>query len=731
MYFKESHIIPILLVLSAMFIALIVGCPMPGPTTADDTANPTPPGTMVAPTLTAGNGQLTVHWTEPADGGSPITGYELQYREVTILNIFAGIWSPDGNLDPESTATSHIITGLTNGSDYEVRARAVNDVGNGEWSEPTTEAAPVGNLPMQPTELVLTAGDGHIIAEWTAPTDTGGSPITGYELQYRTSGGAWSAPISAGTSTSHTITELTNDTEYDVRVYAVNSAGNGNPSESRTARTARTVIEGSPSAPTDLTLVAGNGQIIATWTAPTDDGGSPITGYELQYRTSSPQGQWTTSSSADSDVTDTSHTITGLTNGTEYEVQVYAVNSAGNGTPSESATATPTEAAPVGNLPMKPTTLELTAGIREISATWTAPTDDGGSAITGYELQHRTGGGAWSAPISAGTSTSHTIMNLTNDTEYEVQVRAVNAIGTGPWSTSATATLPDTPAAPTALTLTVGNGQISATWTAPSNNGGSAITGYELQYRTGSASWTQIASTDITGTSHIIMNLTNGSAYEVQVRAKNTVGNSDWSDTTSATLLDTPAKPVPPTLTAGNGQIIAEWTAPADGGSAINGYELQYRTGGGAWTQIASTDITGTSHTITGLTNGSAYDVQVRAKNTVGNSDWSDTTSATPDDIVPNRVPKPTLEVEDDKLKLTWTAPTPNEGSTITGYQIRYSTDSESNWTAPTTISSDALAPFSFKTALGSGLTFILQVRAVNMKGAGMWSESSNSVVHP
>ncbi len=89
------------------------------------------------------------------------------------------------------------------------------------------------------------------------------------------------------------------------------------------------------------------------------------------------------------------------------------------------------------------------------------------------------------------------------------------------------------PAAPAAPTLTVGDTQLTATWTTPNNNGGSPITGYELQYKVSTAtSWTLITS-GITGASHTITELTNGTSYDVRVRAVNGAGNGQWSTPTT------------------------------------------------------------------------------------------------------------------------------------------------------------------------------------------------------
>ena len=164
-------------------------------------------------------------------------------------------------------------------------------------------------------------------------------------------------------------------------------------------------------------------------------------------------------------------------------------------------------------------------------------------------------------------------------------------------------------------------------WTAPSSNGAS-ITDYDVQYRactatpktcasnpTWESSWTEHApnttSTAITAT---VTGLTNGTAYQVQVRATNSVGVSAWSASAKG--------------------LGVSWTAPASNGSSITDYDVQYRActatpktcasspTWGSWTDHTH-DGTGTGTTISGLTNGTAYQVQVQATNGVGDSAWS------------------------------------------------------------------------------------------------------------
>ncbi len=97
-----------------------------------------------------------------------------------------------------------------------------------------------------------------------------------------------------------------------------------------------------------------------------------------------------------------------------------------------------------------PTNLEATAGDGQVTLNWTAPANDGGAAITGYQYRQQAGGGAYGnwMNIAGGASTnSHVVFSLTNGSSYNFQVRAVNSEGGGAASAPATAT-PTAPVTP-------------------------------------------------------------------------------------------------------------------------------------------------------------------------------------------------------------------------------------------------------------------------------------------
>ena len=172
-------------------------------------------------------------------------------------------------------------------------------------------------------------------------------------------------------------------------------------------------------------------------------------------------------------------TVTGLTNGDAYVFTVSAANGVGTG-PSSPASGTVTPA----TLPGAPTIVSATAGNASATLTWSAPSSDGGSAITAYTVV----AGDETTPANGGESCTWTsgpltctVTGLTNGDAYFFTVSATNRVGTGPTSPASNTVTPATlPGAPTVVSATAGNADATVTWSAPSSDGGSAVTGYTV-----------------------------------------------------------------------------------------------------------------------------------------------------------------------------------------------------------------------------------------------------------
>jgi predicted phage tail protein len=144
---------------------------------------------------------------------------------------------------------------------------------------------------------------------------------------------------------------------------------------------------------------------------------------------------------------------------------------------------TPTVPATV---PAAPTIGAATGGNASATVRWTAPVSNGGSAITGYQVEVRVNGVAQGAArVAPASVTSLEVTGLTNGTAYTFRVRALNAVGQGVFSGVSNTVTPATvvPGAPTIGTATAGNASATVRWTAPASNGGSAITSYSVQVR--------------------------------------------------------------------------------------------------------------------------------------------------------------------------------------------------------------------------------------------------------
>ena len=186
---------------------------------------------------------------------------------------------------------------------------------------------------------------------WNRPTNDGGSPIIRYEHRHAPVGEVWNDWENVGARAAGiTVGNLVNGLEYVFEVRAVNALGKGS-AETAVATPVRNTgtrppgggggpppgpgpeRETVPDAPTNLLADGGDEQVALSWDAPEDDGGTAITDYQYQIGQT---GEWISIGS-----TDTTHTVTGLTNGTAYVFQVRAVNAAGNSAPSNQTEATP------------------------------------------------------------------------------------------------------------------------------------------------------------------------------------------------------------------------------------------------------------------------------------------------------------------------------------------------------------------------------------------------------
>lgn len=578
------------------------------------TATPsTVPATPEAPSVQAASGQVLLTWTPPADNGSDIIGYQV----TPWSNGTSG--TP---VDFGSPATTESVSGLTNGTAYAFTVAAINADGVGTASALSGAVTPV-SAPEPPTILTATPDNGAIRASWSAPTDTGGLPITHYVVTATTPGGAPIVVVTKPSVTTAQLTGLTNGTTYSVTVEAQNELGPSPATPAASPVTPCTTAD----PPTISSIAASAEGATLTWSPPAATGGAAIAGYRLVV-TDSTAG---TTKNVLVPAGALSDTVEGLTAEDSITITVAARNAAGYSAPSASSAAV----IPYGPA-AAPSGASATPGNQEATISWTAPSDDGASPITGYVITPSANSTAL-APITltswttSGTTLSATVPGLTNGTPYRFTVAAINAAGPGAPSTATKAVTPlTTPGAPTGLGLTTTTTTATLSWARPGDDGGSTITGYTVTV-TSSGNVTTTANLTRSTTTYTAKNLTPGSTYTFTVAATNAAGTGVAQSITGAASDPPPsALTTAPVALAGDGQVTLTWTTPSDAGTAITGYVITPIAGGVAASPI-DVGATTTNELITGLTNGTTYQFTVAAVNSSGSSPASpDSNAVTP-----------------------------------------------------------------------------------------------------
>jgi hypothetical protein len=169
------------------------------------------------------------------------------------------------------------------------------------------------------------------------------------------------------------------------------------------------------------------------------------------------------------------------------------------------------------------------------------------------------------------------------------------------------------PGAPTNVAAAAAVRSATVSWSAPASNGGGNLTGYTVIM----APTSSAAVATVTGTSATVSNLANATAYTFAVTAANAAGTGPASlPSAPVTTPDVPGASTGVTAVAGSTAATLSWTAPSsNGGSAITGYSVTVSP----VSPSAVFTVTGTTATVAGLTNGTAYSFQILASNAVGN----------------------------------------------------------------------------------------------------------------
>ncbi len=476
---------------------------------------------------------VSVAWRAASDNVA-VVGYELwlQNRMIGRLN---------------AKKRSYTFSGLACGSTYSTGVIAYDASGNrssGTTLATATSAceapapAPPGDTtpPTAPASLTASSTTSTgITLTWPASTDDAG--VTEY--------GVYLGANRIGTTgtTSYALSGLTCGTTYTVAVDAADAAGNRSAKRSASVATASCGDTVAPSTPTGLQLmVANETSVTVAWTASTDNVG--VTGYGVYL-----------SNLLVSSPTSPSVTLTGLTCGKPYFVEVDAKDAAGNRSTKASLWVN-TKACPDTTPPSAPTGLTVSNRTQTaLTLQWAASTDN--VAVTGYTLRRN------STVTGTATGTSSTFSGLACGTSYTLDVTAYDAAGNRS-STSAISTQTsacpagDTqaPTTPTGLSAT-GSTQTSITlgWNASTDNVG--VTGYGVYNGSQGVGNT-------TSRSYTVSGLTCGSSYGLAVDAYDAANNRSGKAQLSASTAACATTP-PPANTIAPGQ---SWQSAYDAAPA-------------------------------------------------------------------------------------------------------------------------------------------------------------------
>ena len=314
--------------------------------------------------------------------------------------------------------------------------------------------------------------------------------------------------------------QVSQDTDFDVLLAAESTKTAATADRTVTIRVREVAVPPpppppmltTPGAPTSLSLSSTHNSITANWGAPSNTGGENPSRYDIRID----GGAWIDTG------LDLTRTFDSLSPNTEYTIDVAAVNSEGRGTPA-SSTITTDPAPLVVTAPSAPTSLTFTATHNSITANWGAVSDNGNGTITHYDI--RIDGGAW---IDTGLDGTHTFDSLSPNTEYTIDVAAVNSAGRGtpargnPQRTEMPPVI--VPDAPTGLKVDLKPTSAVIRWAAVDG-----IDGYEVSYAEGASPGTTWIATGASGTRFFVKGLKRGTQYTFRVRGRNSAGSGAGS----------------------------------------------------------------------------------------------------------------------------------------------------------------------------------------------------------
>ncbi|NDH66189.1 MAG: fibronectin type III domain-containing protein, partial [Microbacteriaceae bacterium] len=428
------------------------------------------------------------------------------------------------------------------------------------------------------------------------------------------------------TTTNLPLGNLKADTDYWFRVRGENGGTVGQNIDYMTLNWGQakvhTLAASVPEAPNSLKAsdITSDGFKLA-WKAADYNGGKAVTDFTVEVST---DGGKTWRSAKTTASTSVSYTVAGASPGTSYLVRVAAINEVGSSSFLQGSVKT------LATVPGAAQNLTISkVSYRTLTLGWSLPISNGGSLITNYKIEFSSNnGGTWTEITHAVTaSRSFNVTGLTRDRSYKFRVSAINAVGVGPATESATVTtLVAVPTAPREISVVnITSTSADLSWAEPADNGGATVTYYVVEVSSDKGqTWTQVVKTVASKKSVLLAGFSPGIAYQYRVLALNKVGRGgtqEGSFTTLAVLPKAPTNAKVSNITSSG--LTLSWSLPAsNGGSPITDYLIEMSSdGGGTWKSVPHAASNNLALVVTGLPAGTKRLFRVSTVTAVGVSE--------------------------------------------------------------------------------------------------------------